>query len=154
MGVEKIIVRQRRTDFSGIVGLQVHIDSAYRQRRTDFSGIVVALAGEPLEKKITRQRRTDFSGIVGLAASFQRRWLALAVNAGRISQVLWAGTAPAILAKVKYRQRRTDFSGIVGFREYIGGDAEVSPVNVGRISQVLWALCWVRQDIAPPTPST
>jgi|688.fasta_scaffold571376_1 hypothetical protein len=110
------------------------IEEYNRQRRTDFSGIVVALAGEPLEKKITRQRRTDFSGIVGLAASFQRRWLALAVNAGRISQVLWAGTAPAILAKVKYRQRRTDFSGIVGSST----GAPFTAVNGGRISQVLW----------------
>ena len=41
--VKGMLHRQRRTDFSGIVGLQVHIDSAYnqsRQRRTDFSGIV------------------------------------------------------------------------------------------------------------------
>ena len=56
-----------------------------RQRRTDFSGIV----GYP-HWSSRRQRRTDFSGIVGrLSVHYGRT-----VNVGRISQVLWAPTLP------------------------------------------------------------
>ena len=101
--------RQRRTDFSGIVGWiakRAEIDHApvnvgrisqvlwgemaqriYRQRRTDFLGIVGATIWSSLY--VSRQRRTDFSGIVGRDKAHKE-------------------------SQAPRRQRRTDFSGIVG----------------------------------------
>jgi len=82
-------IRQRRTDFSGIVGWNSRLaktSKAPRQRRTDFSGIVGSIMAKPLPSPYTsRQRRTDFSGIVGLPL----RRSPHPVNVGRISQVLW-----------------------------------------------------------------
>ena len=79
-----------------------------RQRRTDFSGIVGHGKSSSTVTTNDRQRRTDFLGIVGPTS------LAGAVNVGRISQVLWA--VPVLNTKTFtfIRQRRTDFSGIVG----------------------------------------
>ncbi len=71
--------------------LQVCIDSAYnqsRQRRTDFSGIVGFRTACQSDEALCRQRRTDFSGIVGRINCFLGGHKH-AVNVGRISQVLW-----------------------------------------------------------------
>ena len=63
----RLASRQRRTDFSGIVGSLMpyrRYNASNRQRRTDFSGIVGHGKGSSTVATNDRQRRTDFSGIV------------------------------------------------------------------------------------------
>ena len=80
-----------------------------------------------------RQRRTDFLGIVGQVKRGQVNHCNLAVNGGRISQVLWGESIIEWLCWNDPRQRRTDFLSIVGtlMRSYT---LALFPVNVGRIS--------------------
>ena len=111
-----VIPRQRRTDFSGIVGFIFHeekLTNAFPSTKDGFlrycgSRCRVRRTANPAR----RQLRTDFSGIVG--------WL-----------------SKSSLSVTTSRQRRTDFSGIVGLMRLVF-PLSTSTVNVGRISQVLW----------------
>ena len=94
--------------------LRLPPQSLDRQRRTDFSGIVGVQNSIFLKTTGHRQRRTDFSGIVGSVIMPLNTEVPLPVNVGRISQVLWDYLVRREFPDFGVRQRRTDFSGIVG----------------------------------------
>ena len=89
------------------------------------------------DRPSVRQRRTDFSGIVGVNATAVRRQGALAVNGGRISQVLWVRLVHGFQRVLGDPSTEDGFLRYCGHKLQLQPAAPLVPVNEGRISQVL-----------------
>ncbi len=89
----------------------------------------------------SRQRRTDFSGIVGTDLNLPSGIDGLAVNEGRISQVLWGYQVLHQAATQTHRQRRTDFSGIVGVTNGTGATYYSTPSTKDGFLRYCGSLC-------------